>query len=294
LTPIKVRIATALNRQGVLNDYGRQWNRHAIRYLLRNEKYIGNNVWNRASFKLQKVRICNSPEMWLRADRAFEPILNQALFDAAQAIFRNRPLQPIVGRGRTNSDDKMLEALQRLLRSRGYLTKKLIDESDNIQSASAYSERFGSLSRAYQLIEYVPERKRRRVRPHKGKHLSDEELLLKLRELLQCGGRLSRSIIEGATTVPSPTTYSVRFGGLKKAYQLISYVPQPYRKLSPRPQGLTDGQLLNILRKILRDHGHISQSFLYKNRDCPSYFTYQQRFGSLTGAYRIIGYAPKR
>jgi DNA invertase Pin-like site-specific DNA recombinase len=287
-------IATALNRQGVLNDNGRPWNRHAIRYMLRNEKYIGNNVWNRASFKLQRVRVRNTPEMWLRAEGAFESILSQSLFDDAQAIFRNRPLQSIVGRGRLYSDDKMLEALRRLLRLRGYLTKKLIDESEGIQSGSAYTGRFGSLSRVYQLIDYKPERKRRRVRPHKGKRLSDEDMLAKLRELLQCRGNLSRSIIEGANNVPSPTAYSLRFGGLKEAYNLIGFVPQPFRKLSMRPQGLTDEQLLDVLRKVFRDHGHISQSFLYKNKDLPSYFTYHKRFGGLALAYKIIGYAPER
>jgi hypothetical protein len=40
-----------------------------------NEKYIGNNVWNRGSFKLKKKRVRNSPDMWIRADGVFEPLV---------------------------------------------------------------------------------------------------------------------------------------------------------------------------------------------------------------------------
>ena len=42
------------------------------------------------SFKLKKKRVRNSPDMWIRADGAFEPIVDRALFEAAQAIIRER------------------------------------------------------------------------------------------------------------------------------------------------------------------------------------------------------------
>jgi hypothetical protein len=40
--------------------------------VLTNEKYVGNNVYNRVSFKLKKKRVVNEPDMWVRADGAFE------------------------------------------------------------------------------------------------------------------------------------------------------------------------------------------------------------------------------
>ena len=39
---------------GILTDLGRQWTRGTVHQMLINEKYIGNNVWNRVSFKLKK------------------------------------------------------------------------------------------------------------------------------------------------------------------------------------------------------------------------------------------------
>jgi hypothetical protein len=53
---------------------------------LTNPKYVGDSVWNRTSFKLKKARVRISPDMWIRADGAFEPIVERHLFDAAQVI----------------------------------------------------------------------------------------------------------------------------------------------------------------------------------------------------------------
>jgi len=42
-------IAADLNSRGILSDLDRDWSPAAIRQLLTNEKYIGNNIWNRQS-----------------------------------------------------------------------------------------------------------------------------------------------------------------------------------------------------------------------------------------------------
>ena len=68
-------IATRLNAEGLTTDLGRNWTRGTVRQILTNEKYIGNNVYNRISFKLKKHRIVNQPDMWIRKDRAFEGIV---------------------------------------------------------------------------------------------------------------------------------------------------------------------------------------------------------------------------
>ncbi|MDD3181327.1 MAG: recombinase family protein, partial [Alphaproteobacteria bacterium] len=52
-------IAARLNARGVLTDLGRPWTRGTIHEVLINEKYIGNNVFNRKSFKLKKRRVTN-------------------------------------------------------------------------------------------------------------------------------------------------------------------------------------------------------------------------------------------
>ncbi len=46
-----------------------------VRQVLTNEKYIGNNVYNRHSFKLKKKHVDNPPEMWIRKEGAFDGIV---------------------------------------------------------------------------------------------------------------------------------------------------------------------------------------------------------------------------
>ena len=50
-------IAELLNGRGIRTDLGRPWTRGTVHQILINEKYIGNNVWNRASFKLKRKRV---------------------------------------------------------------------------------------------------------------------------------------------------------------------------------------------------------------------------------------------
>ena len=52
---------------------------------------------------------------------------------------------------------------------------------------------------------------------------SNEELLDRLRALLASEGRLSPRLIKNSETVPSNSTYAHRFGGLRRAYELIGY-----------------------------------------------------------------------
>lgn len=143
-------IAGILNERGALTDLGRQWTRGTVHQVLINEKYIGNNVWNRGSFKLKKKRVRNSPDMWIRADGVFEPLVDRSLFETARAI--------IAERSKRLTDQEMLAALQGLLEKRGYLSGLIIDEDEHLPSSSAYQSRFGSLLRAYQLVGFSPDR----------------------------------------------------------------------------------------------------------------------------------------
>ncbi len=83
-------IAGRLNSQGTVTDLGRDWTRATVREVLSNEKYIGNNVYNRRSFKLKKHRVLNGPEMWIKKEGAFEGIVPPELFYTAQGIMRAR------------------------------------------------------------------------------------------------------------------------------------------------------------------------------------------------------------
>ena len=143
-------IAELLNGRGIRTDLGRPWTRGTVHQILINEKYIGNNVWNRASFKLKRKRVHNSPDMWIRADGVFEPIVDRQLFDAAQVIIRQRTHR--------FTNEEMLDILRGLLEANGYLSGLIIDEVDRGPSSSAYSGRFGSLLQAYELVGFTPDR----------------------------------------------------------------------------------------------------------------------------------------
>ena len=142
-------IAVALNDRGVLTDLGRPWTRGTVHQVLINPKYVGDNVWNRVSSKLKKARVRNGPELWVRAQGAFEALVERDLFEAAAAI--------IAERSRRLTDEDMLGSLRSLLEVHGRLSGVIIDETEG-PSSSAYRHRFGSLLRAYSLVGYLPRR----------------------------------------------------------------------------------------------------------------------------------------
>lgn len=143
-------IMQLLNDRGTSWEQGRPWTRATVRQILTNPKYIGANIYNRRSFKLKYKRIKNPVRMWIWRDGAFEPIVEPDLFARARTIIESRHCHL--------SDDELLERLRQLLRVQGRLSGILIDESEDMPSSSSYSSRFGSLTRAYSLIGWNPDR----------------------------------------------------------------------------------------------------------------------------------------
>lgn len=143
-------IAAKLNQRGILTDMDKPWTRATVHQVLTNEKYIGNNVFNRSSFKLKIHRVENTPDMWVRADNAFQGIVDPKDFYAVQGVIRER--------SRKWSDDDMLSRLKALQVRQGWLSGFIIDEAEDMPSSCAYQCRFGSLIQAYRLIGYTPAR----------------------------------------------------------------------------------------------------------------------------------------
>ncbi|MGI6854239.1 recombinase family protein [Mesorhizobium sp. 1B3] len=143
-------IADLLNHEGASTDLGHPWTRGTVHQLLTNEKYIGNNVFNRVSYKLKLRRVRNPPELLVRATGAFTAIVSAKAFDAAQQI--------IEARNRHFSDQEMLDNLRALVAIHGWLSALIIDEQEDTPSSGAYRRRFGSLVRAYSLIGFSPGR----------------------------------------------------------------------------------------------------------------------------------------
>ena len=143
-------IAARLNGMRVRTDLDRDWTRATVREVLTNEKYIGNNVYNRVSFKLKKIRVVNPSDMWIRKEGAFQSIVSSETFYTAQGIMR--------ARARHYSNEELIERLRNLYRNRGFLSGLVIDETDGMPSTSVYVYRFGSLIRAYQTVGFTPGR----------------------------------------------------------------------------------------------------------------------------------------
>lgn len=143
-------IAALLNSEGLTTDLGRSWTRATVHQVLTNEKYIGNNVYNRRSFKLKAKRVANTPEIWVRKEGAFTGIVDDDFFNAAQRIIQDRSVR--------YSDEELLGQLSTLLQQKGWLSGLVIDEVEDMASSSTFRTRFGSLVRAYQLIGYSPGR----------------------------------------------------------------------------------------------------------------------------------------
>ena len=106
-------IADDLNSKGIVTDLGRPWTRGTVHQLLINGKYVGDNVWNRQSFKLKKKRVRNDPEIWIRSPSSFEAIVERDLFDAAQALIGARSFRL--------SDAEMIETRRIVYESKGLL-----------------------------------------------------------------------------------------------------------------------------------------------------------------------------
>ena len=145
----ETQIADLLNTEGIRNEVGKMWTRGTIHEILTNEKYIGNNLYNRTSTKLQSPRTNNPIETWVRHDHAFTPIVDDEIFSRAKAI--------IADRDRHYTNDELLQLLRNLLVARGSLSGIIIDETEGMPSSTTYQHRFQGLIRAYKLIGYQPD-----------------------------------------------------------------------------------------------------------------------------------------
>ena len=177
-------ISEALNGRGVFGEYERPWTRSTVHQVLTNPKYIGANIYNRRSFKLKHKRINNPVQMWIWRDGAFAPIVDAAIFEQARQIIESRHQHL--------SDEDLLERLKDLLRLRGRLSGILIDETDDMPSSSCYSTRFGSLTRAYTLIGWTPDRDFAYVEINRGLRRRHADLIASiLDQLLALGATVS-------------------------------------------------------------------------------------------------------
>jgi DNA invertase Pin-like site-specific DNA recombinase len=198
----EAEIAETLNQKGLVTDLARPWTRATVHQILINEKYIGNNVWNRSSCKLKGRRVYNPPERWVRHDEAFEPIVDGDIFHAAQAIISDRC--------KRYSDEELLDLLRGLLEQHGYLSGIIIDELEFGPSSSAYRTRFGSLIRAYELIGFTPDRDYRYIEINRAlRRMYPDLIACAIRGIEEIGGSVQQDDETDLLTVNDEFTASL-------------------------------------------------------------------------------------
>lgn len=196
------QLADILNREGIKTDLGRAWTRATVHQVLTNEKYVGNNVFNRVSFKLKKSRVRNPPDLLVRATGVFEPLVDAELFEMAAAI--------IASRSRKYTDGEMLEMLAALRVEKGQLSALIIDEQDGFPSTSAYRTRFGSLRRAYQLIGYEPQRDYRYIETNRFlRGLHNDQVRATIDAIVTTGAEVVRDAQTDVLSINGELTASI-------------------------------------------------------------------------------------
>ncbi len=195
-------IAQQLNQRGVTTDLDRPWTRGTVHQILINEKYIGNNVWNHVSFKLKQHRLKNDASMLVRADHAFEAIVDHRAFDAARAI--------IEARSHHLTNDEMLDQLRSVYERTGVLSGLIIDETPDCPSSQAFSHRFGGLLKAYKLIGYTPERDYRYIEVNRAlRRRYPDTVDETISGIEKAGGTVSRDEITDLLTINQEFTASL-------------------------------------------------------------------------------------
>ncbi|WP_318011691.1 recombinase family protein [Mesorhizobium sp. CO1-1-8] len=201
----ELQIARSLNAKGVVTDLNRSWKRHSIHQILSNEKYVGNNVWNRQSFKLKQRKVTNDTAQLVRADGVFEPIVDRRLFERAQVIADARSSKM--------SNGQMLVVLAELLKRRGTLSGPMIDAAADCPPSSRYRKKFGSLLRAYKLVGHDPSQNyrfldiRRRLR-----EILEEIVQTIVATIERAGGSAVRQSGLGVLRVNEEFTVSIAMG----------------------------------------------------------------------------------
>ncbi len=144
-----VTIAKRLNTEGVpAPARSGSWTKTLVRSMLRNEKYIGNNLFNRCTEKLSTPRVRNPVERWVRVDGVFEPIVDAKVFRAAaERIAANPRLTPKA---------YILPRLRELLRQHARLAATIVTSLSGGPTPSTLLRQFGSLDAAFRAVGYDP------------------------------------------------------------------------------------------------------------------------------------------
>ena len=104
----------------------------------------------------------------------------------------------------------MLARLNKLFQRHGYIPGLVIDETDGLPSSGAYSHRFGSLLRAYELVGFKPDRDYRYIeinRLLRAFHASAVDHVMD--DINRLGGTITRHAATGLLTLNEEFSASI-------------------------------------------------------------------------------------
>ncbi|WP_276330779.1 recombinase family protein [Paraburkholderia bryophila] len=159
-------IARRLNDFGICNGSGRVWQARNIATILRNEAYIGTNIYSRTSSKLSG-RWERVPEQdWIRIPNAFTPVVDRRVFAAVQAKLARARQRP--------TREEIVEGLHEVIKRAGKLTQGTLRHYRSAPSVGQVMREFGGLYEAYEAIGYSPN-----LDPARSEHRRVEHLMEK-------------------------------------------------------------------------------------------------------------------
>lgn len=297
-------IARWLNMQGHRQVHGAEWRAPAVRYVLKNELYIGKYIFGRKYSNVGDPRPAPVQD-WAHVD-VLKPIISKKLFSAAAV--RLAKLAPSA-----YTNEELLEGLRNLLAEKGTLSTYLIKNSPVLPYPDTYVRRFGSMSEAYLLIGF--EEPSHNDRNSLRFQWSEEMLLDVIRRIYLEKGYVDGGLISADPASPSRSLFSYRFGGLLNAMivaglpigplsarqeaalakQREQYEHRKSVRLPPIMRTAQGSRIRNeeldaALRRLLVKHGYLSLQLIDSDPTVPSSSFFRNRLGGLKGAYARIGY----
>jgi DNA invertase Pin-like site-specific DNA recombinase len=250
------KIAAVLNAQQVPTGYGTPWTPDIIRGLLRNEKYIGNLVFNKLSFKLKRRAVRNPPYEWVRCDGALPAIVPKQLFMAVQRE-RDR-------RYRRYTKDELITMLQRIHKENGRISSGLIDRDPDSPKAALIARHFGTLFDALIAAGLTPNITNDFLISRSRNYGFREQILKEMMTLAAAaGGQAERCALPHALLLNGAVSVSVRV-----IRCCLDYKWNYYRWRVPKR--LIDGHNFLLIATLDRSNQFITSYLLFSASDFDS------------------------
>lgn len=223
-------VMEALNREGILAELGVRWTLARVRQVLTNGKYCGRLTQGKSRHRLGGIREPVDQRFWVVTPDACPAIVGHDVFEQVQAKIESVKYRP--------SKEEIIADLRRVAAERGKLSDRVVRDHCRFGHV-AIKRAFGGLKGAYEAAGYVQsplqkayaDRIERAPKAIPVSRYETVELLDMLRKVLKQHGRLNTDLINATTGVPSPSTFTRRFGTISDAYIAIGYTPNAQQTL---------------------------------------------------------------